>query len=85
MSEASSTFVSISLKTDTSCSEVMDVSGLLNGREYGDVSETWHWTASSSSEIFMDVSVLCMYTIVDYGDVLCILNTLANSLNNVKT
>ena len=47
----------ITLKTDTSCSEAMDVSGLLEGRGYGDVSETWLWTASSSSETFMDVHV----------------------------
>ena len=34
---------------------MMDVSGLLEGR--GDVSETWLWTASSSSETYMVVHV----------------------------
>ena len=56
MPEVSLIAASISLKTDTSYSEVMDASDLSEGR--GDVSKTWLWTASSLSGTmlsFMDV------------------------------
>ena len=71
-----------------SCSEVMDVAGLSEGR--GDVYETWLWTALFIWNHALFYGCVCIVHMNNSGNVTCIVCsctsiTLANSLNNVST